>query len=108
MLIYSLRGIRVAIKDVRETDILPLCYKRGRFSLVVRIAAIPLVEGEYTVGLWLVTDACAGDFLDLQEFFISTRPTSTEFVPYPVEYRGTTVLNASASITINQSSVVAL
>jgi lipopolysaccharide transport system ATP-binding protein len=108
VLIYSLRGVRVAIKDLRETNILPLGYKRGDFALVVRIASLPLVEGEFTVGLWLVTDTSSGNFLDLQDFVVIAPPPVTQFVPYVPEYQGTTVLNASVSVVINQSKVMAL
>ena len=83
VLIYSIRGMRVAIKDIRETDILPLWYERGSFSLVVRIAALPLIEGEFSVGRWLVTDASAGEFLDLQVFFCFYAPRHSRICALP-------------------------
>jgi lipopolysaccharide transport system ATP-binding protein len=107
ILIYSSMEMRVAINDLRETGILPFWYNSGSFSIDVRIAAFPLVEGQFTIGLWLATDTAAKDFLFLDELLILP-PTSTEFVPYPVEHRGTTVLNASASVIVNQSKMVAL
>jgi lipopolysaccharide transport system ATP-binding protein len=106
VLIYSVRGIRVAILDLRETKMLPIKYERGRFSLLTNIISLPLVEGEFTVGLWLVTDTSRADFLDLEDFLIKAPAVTSKFVPYSVEHRGIVVLNATSTV-MHYSSVMA-
>ena len=50
VLVYNQKGVRVAIVDIRESNILPLRYESGRFDMVVRIAATPLVSDDFSVG----------------------------------------------------------
>ena len=38
-------------------DVYPLSYDGGNFAIVLRIASIPFVEGDFTVGAYLVTNS---------------------------------------------------
>ena len=69
VLIYSIKGLRVALVDIRECAALPFKFGIGRFAIRAQIAAMPLVEGNYTVGLWLVTNAFTGNLLELEDLW---------------------------------------
>jgi lipopolysaccharide transport system ATP-binding protein len=98
VLIYSLKGFRIAVVDVREGGGFPFKFDIGCFAIRVRVAALPLVEGTYTVGLWLVANAFAGNLLELGDFSVTATRSSSDFVPYHAEYRGVVVLGAETSV----------
>jgi lipopolysaccharide transport system ATP-binding protein len=107
ILIHSVRGVRVAIVDVREGGDLPSKFDVGRFVIRARVAEVPLVEGAYTVGLWLAANAFAGDLLELEEFSVAAVRSSKDFTPYHAEYRGVVVLKAETSVIALQRTEVA-
>jgi hypothetical protein len=108
ILIYSVKGIRVAIVDLRECGGLPFKFGAGRFAVRARIAALPVVEGRYTLGLWLVTDGSAGiEQLELEDFTVACTRWSSDFAPYAAEYRGFVVLQAQSTIVFDQQTEVA-
>lgn len=98
VLIYSAKGVRVAMIDPRESGILPVRYQKGRFTIVVRIAALPLVEGEFAIGVYLVTDQFGGDILDLDDFTVLSSRRDLDFAPYPADACGVLALNATSSV----------
>jgi homopolymeric O-antigen transport system ATP-binding protein len=98
VLIYSVKGMRVAVIDPRESGILPLRYQKGHFSIVIRIASLPLVEGDFTIGVYLVTDHFVGDLLELDEFTVLASRRELDFAPYPADACGVLVLNAASSV----------
>jgi lipopolysaccharide transport system ATP-binding protein len=98
VLIYSAKGVRVAVMDVRESRTLPFSLEDKSFTIHSRIAALPLIGGRYTVGLYLVTDGYAGNLLDLADFSISAERPSSGLIPYPPETRGLVALKAEARI----------
>jgi lipopolysaccharide transport system ATP-binding protein len=104
-LIYSIKGFRVAIVDIRECGALPFKFGIGRFAIRAQIAAVPFVEGNYTVGLWLVTDAFTGNLLELEDFVVAAGRPSSDFVPYQAEHRGVVVLKAETSIVAERTIV---
>jgi ABC-type polysaccharide/polyol phosphate transport system ATPase subunit len=99
VLVYSLKGMRIAIVDIRESGMLPLRYDGGRFGIVVGVAALQLVDGDFSLGLYLVTDGFGGNLQELVDFSISTSHASKGFLPYPAEVQGFVVLNATTSMT---------
>jgi len=98
VLIYSAKGVRVAALDVRESRVLPFSLKDSSFTIRSRIAALPLIGGRYTVGLYLVTDGFAGNLLELADFSISAERPSSGLIPYPPEVGGLVALKAEARI----------
>src|SRR5262249_17902417 len=72
ILIYSVKGIRVAIVDVRECGALPFKFGVGPIVVRTRIAALPFVEGHYTLGLWLQADGFAGTLFELEDFTVAS------------------------------------
>jgi lipopolysaccharide transport system ATP-binding protein len=107
ILIYSVRGIRVAIVDVRECGSLPFKFGAGRFAVRARIAALPVVEGHYTLGLWLLTDGFKGTLLELEDFTVASTRWSPDFAPYAIEYRGVVALQAQSAVVVDQQPEVA-
>jgi hypothetical protein len=108
ILIYSVKGIRVAIVDVRECGALPFKFGAGRFAIHTRIATLPFVEGHYTLGLWLKTDGFAGTLFELEDFTVASPRWSSDFAPYAIEYRGVVAVQAQSDIVVDpQPEVVA-
>jgi hypothetical protein len=105
VLIYSIKGFRVAVVDVRECGGLPFQFEIGYFAIRARIAAMPVIEGGYTVGLWLVANEFAGNLLELEDFAVVATRSSNDFAPYPIEHRGVIVLKAETSVIAQRTDV---
>jgi lipopolysaccharide transport system ATP-binding protein len=106
VLVYSEKGTRIAMIDSRESGVVPFSYRNGRFAIILQLATLPLVEGEFALGLYLVTDHFAGSLFELQYFDV-VAPRSSQFVPYPAEARGVLALSARASVVSLQPPVMA-
>lgn len=93
LLIHSLHGVRVAIVDLRSRD--GQVYSLGK-SQVLRLAgtirALPLVEGDYKVGVYVHCEEYYSDFLNLATLSILNRAASGEIVPRETRHRGTVEL----------------
>jgi hypothetical protein len=50
---------------------------------------MPLVEGDYFLGLWIRCIPATGEFLNLAKFTVSSTPSVDGVVPYPAVHRGT-------------------
>ncbi|HXH44033.1 MAG TPA: ABC transporter ATP-binding protein [Bradyrhizobium sp.] len=98
VLLYAERGVRVALADLREQEVVPYRFEAGRFHLRVKIASLPLVEGELMLGLHIATDERRSDLLDLAHVDILAPKLSEGFPKYAPEYRGYWVLDAAANI----------
>jgi lipopolysaccharide transport system ATP-binding protein len=106
VILSSATGTRIAVIDVRETDLLPLRYKMGHFRMTVHITTLPLVDGDFTIGLWLTTDQVSKNFFDLADIMVVVSPSTLDFVPYPAAVRGVVVLSSSVSVAFDQPSVM--
>jgi ABC-type polysaccharide/polyol phosphate transport system ATPase subunit len=104
-LIYSAMNFRVAIVDVRESGTLPIRFEKGRFRIRTQIAALPLVEGVYTVGLYVVTDRFKGNKRELEDFAVSAARSFKDFAPYPANARGIVALKAESTVAVHQTEV---
>ena len=93
VLIYSATGSRIAIMDLRPWGVRHLHVGVDGITLRGRIKALPLVEGKYQVGLYVVSDTQGGDFLDLGSFSVSTTIGRNGHIPYPAVYRGVVELD---------------
>jgi lipopolysaccharide transport system ATP-binding protein len=102
VLIYSLKGVRLAIVDLRESGTVPLRYGRGEFAIRIRITSLPLVEGDLVLGLYVVTDHFSGNLRDVAELAILAPHSRERFTPYPPEARGVMVLNATTSVVFDR------
>jgi homopolymeric O-antigen transport system ATP-binding protein len=98
VILSSTAGVRVAVIDLRETDVLPLRFNVCHFEVRVRIASLPLVEGDFTLGLWLVTDQFMGELFEIEDFTVAPSQSLFEFAPYPAAVRGVVVLRSDISV----------
>jgi lipopolysaccharide transport system ATP-binding protein len=94
MLIYSSLGMRVAVLDLRRSDI---TYELdGSNPLIIRgaVQSLPLVEGEYQIGLYIGCGETLSNFLDLFDLTVYYQPTQG-VAPYSPNVRGVLNLNVS-------------
>jgi lipopolysaccharide transport system ATP-binding protein len=99
LLIYSLAGVRVAIIDTRESGMLPFAYTTGQFTVTVVIDSVKLVEGDFTLGLYLVTESFQEIIQDIADFIVVAPKPTRSFVPYIGKDRGFVVLSAQTCIS---------
>jgi ABC-type polysaccharide/polyol phosphate transport system ATPase subunit len=98
VLFYSGRGIRVAICDIRQSHALPFAYGVGRFTIFVEIANLPLVEGDYSIGLYIITRGFSGNLFDLDDVEVVAPQKHYDFISYPADARGLVVLESASSV----------
>ena len=88
LLIYSLQETRLAIVDLRIAGF-PRSIAAGEtWPLHGWIESLPLVEGDYRIGLGFSTDDAFEDKLGLVDLTVTPRPVDSSFVPYAAQYRG--------------------
>jgi lipopolysaccharide transport system ATP-binding protein len=88
ILIYSSLGRRTAVLDLRSAGAPFRSDESGAFRLKGEIKNLPLVEGDYNVGLYINSGDVKGDYLDLLSLTISGQGCLGQPVPYPAAYRG--------------------
>ncbi len=95
LLIYSSQELRVAIVDLRGAG-LPWSMAAGETrTLKGWITSLPLVEGDYRIGLGLGTADFAGDISALVELRVGARARAGDHVPYQAAHRGLVELDFS-------------
>jgi len=95
ILIYSELGIRISILDLRKSD--------GYFNLnginpiliQGEIKSLPLVEGRYNIGLYIINNDTRGNYPDILNLLVNRQNIQNNIVPYSPTVRG--VLNLEAS-----------
>jgi lipopolysaccharide transport system ATP-binding protein len=93
LLFYSLQEARLAIVDLRSAGF-PRTIAAGESSSVNGwIKSVPLVEGEYRIGLGYSTDDHFDNKLGLVDLTVTPRPDPSGIVPYAAEYRGVVELD---------------
>jgi lipopolysaccharide transport system ATP-binding protein len=88
ILLFSEYGGRIAILDLRQFGLCNLKLQREILDIEGAIRDLPLVEGEYRVGLYIATDAFHTDVLDIATITVANRASASEIVPYPPPSRG--------------------
>ena len=103
LLVFSLQGERIGIVDTRSSGVLPVRVQSGVISVKIRISSLPLVEGEYALAIYLVTDSFRGTIYDAGELRVSP-PSSTERSSlYPASVQGFVVFDAETSVATSVS-----
>jgi energy-coupling factor transporter ATP-binding protein EcfA2 len=88
ILIYSSSGTRVAIIDCRD-ETWPLRITGGQtIDLTARVKACPLIEGVYSLGLYLATGSGHYDRLDLLDLTIEPPDATRTVLSHRAEYLG--------------------
>jgi homopolymeric O-antigen transport system ATP-binding protein len=97
LIISSAQSARVALLDLRALGF-PIRLATGQVWRVEGIIeSLPLVEGEYSVGLTVNTIDFWEDVFDLATVRVTSRILSHGYSPYDVIYRGTVELNFSTT-----------
>ena len=97
LLIYSSKEVRVAIVDLRSSGLPVLIPAGGAWTIGGSITSLPLVEGDYRLGLYVGCGDFIGSPLDLVDLAVAARATSGGYVPYPAAHRGVVELEARVS-----------
>jgi lipopolysaccharide transport system ATP-binding protein len=88
LLLYNSAGVRVGIIDLRSK----LVYKKmteGECMFInIDINRVNLIEGTYSLGLYLNTTDRSGDIYDLASVTIEEQNQDTGIAPYEQRYRG--------------------
>lgn len=106
ILVYTSYGTRVGVIDLHSAY-RELTFGPGH-NLVLGgwIRRLPLIEGDYSVGLRINCPGVRGDFFDLCMFSVFGHPTSTGTAPRSVHDRGYVEFecefDASATVTSNE------
>jgi lipopolysaccharide transport system ATP-binding protein len=88
ILFYSDLGTRIALIDLRK-EVSSLTLNSNQvLTIKGNIKNVPFVEGEYRIGLYLVTSEFSGNILDLVNLAVISPHFLQENIPYPSQYRG--------------------
>ena len=88
LLIYSLQETRLAILDLRGAGFPRTLAAGETWSISGAVKSLPLVEGDYRIGMGFSADEHFEDKLGLLDVTISPRPDHSGLVPYAAPYRG--------------------
>jgi lipopolysaccharide transport system ATP-binding protein len=95
LLIYSDKGIRVAIADLRE-KLDKLQFSLHEIKFTGTLQGLNLVEGNYSIGLYCNINAVGGNILDLVSFRVKTRKNDeNKYALYDAQHRGFLEVNVS-------------
>ncbi len=87
VLIYSRLGVRIAILDLRRPEVIYEFDGVTTFTLWGKIESLPLVEGDYDVGLYIDCGEVNDNFLDLARLSV-TGKANNAVLSYPPNVRG--------------------
>ena len=97
LLIYNYLNQRIGIIDLREFNIQNVSVDTSELKITVSILDLPLMEGIYSIGLFVSSVSVRGDFYDLKK--IAVQPKKQSFAPYRQKDRG--LINFKAEATLN-------
>ena len=88
LIVLSSQETRVGIIDLRGHG-LPVSLTAGQsWTVDGTIRGLPLVEGDYRIGLYAVAGDHAGNLFDLVELTVGARVSADSHAPYPAAHRG--------------------
>jgi lipopolysaccharide transport system ATP-binding protein len=93
VLIYSALGERVAIIDLRREEASHSVTESAPFLIEGTVPSLPLVEGNYGVGLYVDYGVFQGNLLGLVDLTVSGPVATHTFAPFPPNVRGVVELD---------------
>ena len=88
ILIYSVLGLRVAIIDLRNEELSYTVDEINNLKVYGKIKELLLVEGDYTLGIYLSCDGFSGNILELVNLVVDSKQKKSTIIPYPAASRG--------------------
>jgi lipopolysaccharide transport system ATP-binding protein len=98
VLIYSSQGVRVAILDLRPWGLPVNMSANDTWHVEGDVAMLPLVEGEYRLGIYANIGKIDEDVFDLATLTVVGHNGQSDHVPYLAMYRGLVELNFTAQL----------
>ena len=93
VLIDSAQNARIALLDFRSLGF-PIKISQGQvWQVNGEIRSLPLIEGDYSVGITVNTPEFWENVFNLTGFNVSARAQNNGFAPYPLIYRGVVELD---------------
>jgi lipopolysaccharide transport system ATP-binding protein len=96
LVISSDRDMRVAVLDLRRGGLSQTSVGREPVDFDIRLDHLPLVEGEYRLGFYVVTGEYQGNYPEIASFTVTAVPLQGGPAPYPPRHRGFLELEFSA------------
>ena len=88
VLVYAASGERVAILDVRDDGFPVTIEPGGARAWRIAVSSLPLVEGDFSLGLFCKTAESRANHYDLGRFTVTPGATACRVVPYAAQHRG--------------------
>jgi lipopolysaccharide transport system ATP-binding protein len=88
VLLYSEQGVRVSILDLRLLEGNSTVRPDKPWEAAGTIDSLNLVEGIYSLGLYINCGDCNGDIYDLRQLRVIRQPSMGVVPPYDAQYRG--------------------
>lgn len=108
LLVYSQFGVRAANLDLRRSSgPYPL---DGKHSLTLSgtVRSLPLVSGDYSIGLYINSTEVNNDFFDLTQLTVFQQAADTGVVPYAERFRGVVELEFDFGVAYDEKNSAAL
>ncbi len=99
ILLCTRRGDRVAVIDTRDSEQLPFSFHPGGFRITVDISRVPLVEGDYTLGLVVRADIGWHELVELADLTVISGG-SNRLGRIAPEWRGVVELDSSMRVEL--------
>jgi lipopolysaccharide transport system ATP-binding protein len=87
ILIFKL-GLRVAILDLRRFGFPVQLKYNSRLQVNGEIKSLPLVDGDYSIGLYIESNELREKYLDLINITITSKIYESKLIPFPSNVRG--------------------
>lgn len=88
LLFFNSYQERVAIIDLRSEELFSTSRASREVIVKGKISDLPFIEDNYQVGLYIESNLCTGDFLNLLSLTVSGASANSTIVSYPVQVRG--------------------
>lgn len=86
LLFYNNLNERVAIIDLRHLELHKISSEKKRIVIEGKMTSLPLIEGNYHLGIYIASNNCTGNFLDLLKLTVTGKKSI--IAPYPINARG--------------------
>jgi lipopolysaccharide transport system ATP-binding protein len=97
LLVYNDREERVAIADLRHQQLWDRSASSLQLTIEGMINEISYIPGRYSLGIYISSNLCKGDFYNLRTFEVESAP-ATDLIPFDKKYRGYVDVKATFKI----------